>query len=60
MLLSSLLIPPLAMIPTMMEAITENGSMVQTNLVFPGSIYNQLIIDGQPISGKVRELKSIW
>lgn len=42
------------------EVFTENGSMVQTNLVFPGSIYNQLIIDGQPISGKVRELKSIW
>jgi fructan beta-fructosidase len=42
------------------EVFTENGSMVQTNLVFPGGIYNQLIIDGQPISGKVRELKSIW
>lgn len=42
------------------EVFTENGSMVQTNLVFPNSIYNQLVVEGQSIDGKFRELKSIW
>ena len=42
------------------EVFTENGSMVQTNLVFPNGVYNQLIVEGQTVNGKVRELKSIW
>lgn len=40
------------------EVFTENGSMVQTNIVFPNGIYNQLIVEGQEMVGKVRDLKS--
>lgn len=42
------------------EVFTENGSMVQTNLVFPSSAYNQLVVDGQDVVAKVRELKKVW
>lgn len=42
------------------EVFTENGSMVQTNIVFPNGIYNQLVVEGQKVNAKVRELKSIW
>lgn len=42
------------------EVFTESGSMVQTNLVFPSKIYDRLIVEGQALKAKVRELKSVW
>lgn len=42
------------------ELFTQNGSMSMTNLVFPKSIYNNLIISGVSYEAQVRQLKSIW
>lgn len=42
------------------EIFTENGSMSMTNLVFPSSIYNRLMVDGATFSAQMRTLKSIW
>lgn len=43
------------------EVFTENGSMAQTNLVFPQSIYNRLKTDNMNIvRARVRALRSIW
>lgn len=43
------------------ELFTENGSMAQTTLVFPQSIYNRLRTENMNIvSAKVRALNSIW
>lgn len=42
------------------EVFTANGSMAQTNLVFPKSIYNRLTINGAGVKCKVRSLDSIW
>lgn len=42
------------------EVFTSNGSMAQTNLVFPSSIYNHIHLTGKVNSSKVRKLKNIW
>lgn len=42
------------------EIFTENGSMAQTNLVFPNSIYNMFKCDNENIVAKVRTLQNIW
>ena len=42
------------------ELFTENGSMAQTNLVFPGSIYNTVDFEGGAVETSVRTLKSIY
>lgn len=43
------------------EVFTENGSMSQTNLIFPQSIYNKLKTENMNIvSARVRALRSIW
>lgn len=41
------------------EVFTEDGSMCQTNLVFPGSIYDTLEC-GQDVHASVRPLSRIW
>ncbi len=42
------------------EIFTENGSMAQTNIVFPKSIYNSIESDNMDIRAKVRPLNNIW
>lgn len=42
------------------ELFTGNGSMAQTLLVYPKSIYNSITINGKPATGRVRTIKSIW
>ena len=42
------------------ELFTADGSMAQTLLVYPKSIYNSLTVDGKPATGRVRTIKSIW
>ncbi len=42
------------------EIFTQEGTMSMTNLVFPQTIYNQLIITGADCKAQVRELKRIW
>lgn len=42
------------------EVFTENGSMAQTNLVFPKSIYNRFITKDMNVTAKVRSFRSIW
>ncbi len=42
------------------EIFTVNGSMAQTNLVFPGSIYNQLVSSDIVLKAKYRGLDNIW
>ena len=42
------------------ELFTADGSMAQTLLVYPKSIYNRLTVDGKPATGRVRTIKSIW
>lgn len=41
------------------EVISADGTVSITNLVFPQSIYNNVLVDGTP-SGKVRTLDSVW
>ncbi len=42
------------------EVLTENESMSMTNIVFPSSIYNKLIVEGAYFTDQMRQLKSIW
>lgn len=42
------------------EIFTENGSMAQTNIVFPHSIYNRIESADMDIRAKVRPLNNIW
>lgn len=42
------------------EVFTANGSMAQTNLVYPKGIYNRLTINGAGVKGRVRALENIW
>lgn len=42
------------------EIFTAEGTMSMTNLVFPQSIYDQLIVSGSNYDAQVRLLKSIW
>ena len=42
------------------ELFTANGSMSQTNLVFPGSIYNKVDVDGGVVETSVRTIRSIY
>ena len=42
------------------EVFTKNGSMVQTNLVFPRSIYNRLQTTDMEIKAQIRALGDIW
>ena len=42
------------------EVFTENGSMCQTNLVFPRSIYNRLNTNHNILTAKIRSLSNIW
>ncbi len=42
------------------EIFTANGSMVQTNLVFPKSIYNKFISSDSVLKAKCRDLDNIW
>lgn len=41
------------------EIFTENGATVQTNLVYPKSIYS-ILTSSVPVNAKVRQLSSIW
>ncbi len=42
------------------EVFTVNGSASQTNLVFPRSIYNRLLLSDNVLKAKVRPLANIW
>ena len=42
------------------ELFTADGSMAQTVLVYPKSIYNSVTVDGQAATGRVRAIKSVW
>ncbi len=42
------------------EIFTQQGTMAMTNLVFPQSLYNRLIVEGADCEVQVRELKRIW
>lgn len=42
------------------EIFTSDGSMAQTNLVFPNSIYNKFKCDNANVVAKVRALQNIW
>ncbi len=42
------------------EIFTEDGSMAQTTLVFPESIYDQITVSDVVLSAKVRQLENIW
>lgn len=42
------------------EIFTQNGSMAMTNLVFPNTIYNRLMVTGSGVESKIRRLKRIW
>lgn len=41
------------------EIITGDGITSLTNLVFPSSIYNKVLVDGKA-EGRVRTLESVW
>lgn len=42
------------------EIFTGNGSMSQTDLVFPSSIYDRFRCDSPDVVAKVRSLRNIW
>lgn len=42
------------------EIFSSDGAIVQTNLIFPSSMYNHVIVTGGFIQAKVREIGSIW
>ena len=42
------------------EIFTQNGSMAQTNLIFPRSIYNRLQTTDMELKAQIRPLDNIW
>ena len=42
------------------EIFTAEGTMSLTNLVFPSSIYNQLMVEGAMSECQVRKLNRVW
>ena len=42
------------------EVFTAEGTMSMTNLVFPTSIYNSVMVTGADATLQFRQLKSIW
>lgn len=42
------------------ELFTAGGTMSQTLLVYPKSIYNSILVDGHAATGRVRSLRSVW
>lgn len=42
------------------EVFTANGSMAMTNLVYPSSIYNQVVTSASVQQLRYRRLKSVW
>ena len=46
--------------PSSIELFNQNGLLVQTNTVYPTSIYNKVTLDGISATMKVRPLNNIW
>lgn len=42
------------------EVTTDDGSVIMSTLVFPQSLYDQVVISGQKAKAQVRNLRRVW
>ena len=42
------------------EVTTDDGSVIMSTLVFPKSLYDQVVISGQQANAQVRNLRRVW